>query len=136
MENDKKRDTEDSASKVYYEEFKKFRNREILYQKAMIEKMEAKHRASRVTLTGLVLAFCSLIFTLTTILLEDGKYIDKISTQKDISSIILNGGDLRAIKQALENQSKISELKLIFTSKESYYPKGIALSYVLEDVRV
>lgn len=136
MSDNENQEKEDVKSKAKYEEFKKFRNREILYQKAMLEKIEGRHRASRITLAALTLTLFSLIFTFTTVFLEDGKYIDKEKAQKDISTIIVNGGDLRAIKQALINQSKISEFKLIFSLKEAYYPRNIALSSVLEDVRV
>ncbi|GAB3101345.1 hypothetical protein G8770_15950 [Aestuariicella hydrocarbonica] len=119
-----------------YSEFKKLRHRELLYQKAMLQRLEAKKRSYTWVLAALTAGLFSAIFSLVTVSLEDGRYIDKESLQRDIVTIVSNNGDLRAIKQSFANQSTISELKLILSSKSSYYPKTIALSSVLDDVRV
>lgn len=136
MHSDIERNKENMQKKENYEEFKRFRNRELLYQKAMIEKIEARSRTSRLYLLMLSISVFSIMFSIMMLFLEDGKYIDKNILQKDISLIISNDGDLRAIKQAFANQPKISDFKMILSSKAEYYPKTIALSSVLDDVRV
>ncbi|MGY3902215.1 hypothetical protein ACW5XF_07060 [Aeromonas lusitana] len=130
------RNKENMQKKENYEEFKRFRNRELLYQKAIIEKIEARSRTSRLYLWMFSVSVFSIMFSIMMLFLEDGKYIDKTLLQKDISLIISNDGDLRAIKQAFANQPKISDFKIILSSKAEYYPKTIALSSVLDDVRV
>ncbi len=131
MENNKKEDTEYSKT---LRDSERRRFREALVQHAMAE--EQKIRKSRASTLLVVLNVALTVLIITMIRQENGKFIEKKEAQKDISSIISNGGDLRAIKQALENQPKTSTLNLMLSSKEAYYPKGIALSYVLEDIRL
>lgn len=68
--------------------------------------------------------------------LDDKKYIDKKQVQLDLTTIVKNGGDLRAIRQAFSSQPLLSSVKLIFKSKSSYYDTSIPLSSVLADLRV
>lgn len=119
-----------------YDKFKKIRNRELLYQKALQERLAEKNRISIWVLLSLMVGLFSGVFSLITLSVEEGRYIDKATMQKNLATVITNGGDLRAIKQSFSNQPAISEVRLIFTSKSSYYPKSIALSSVLDDVRV
>jgi hypothetical protein len=70
------------------------------------------------------------------ILIEENKFIEKFVLQKDIETIISNGGDLGAIKQALQTQSAVSSLKIIFSNKADYYGVDVPLSIVLSDIRV
>lgn len=84
----------------------------------------------------LIFALCLSIASLTAILIKDIQYIDKTKIQEDLSTIISNDGDLRAIKTSFETQEKISGISLLLASESSYYNSNIALSSVLDDLRV
>lgn len=73
--------------------------------------------------------------TLSSLLLNEKQIIEKPSLQKTISTLISNDGDLRAVKQALKNSPKNSKF-LDFGKTESHYPHDVALSTVLDDLRV
>jgi hypothetical protein len=61
--------------------------------------------------------------------------IDKKITRSEVSKIITNDGDLRAVKYALSYQPHIPSIKTIFSSDSDYYPANVALSTVLDDIR-
>lgn len=68
--------------------------------------------------------------------LSDELYLNKKDLQKNIVNIVNNDGDLRAIKQLFSNHPKTTKLAQTFSSESSFYPKTIALSSVLDDIRV
>lgn len=66
---------------------------------------------------------------------SSGPQIDKKTTRTEISKVIENNGDLRAVKYALSYQPHISSIKTILSSSADYYPANVALSTVLDDIR-
>lgn len=98
--------------------------------------MERENRKRRLIFSFLFLPLLSVMSALSFLLIDDQKYIEKQTIQDDLKSIISNGGDLDAIKQAFISQPSVSQAKLIFTSKSSYYDAGTPLSVVLNDLRV
>ena len=114
----------------------KERNRRLHYQKAVLERIEQRSKRKRVYLLLLLLPLLSIMTSLSLILVEEKKFVEKIVLQKDIEEIIVNGGDLEAIRQASRTQSTENVLKVIFSNRDDYYNVDIPLSVVLSDIRV
>lgn len=126
----------ESPDKNEFESFVRQRNRQLHYQRAVFQRMERENRRRRLILLFLFIPLTSLMVALSLLVLDDKKYIDKKQVQLDLTTIVKNGGDLKAIRQAFSSQPLVSSLKLTFTSKSSYYDSSIPLSSVLADLRV
>lgn len=121
------------SSSEEYSEYIKIRNAYLSREKAKDKKF---FTIAFTLILALIPAFFGAFIAATNISSAPSRYIDKKSLQEQITSIISNNGDLRSIKHALATQPLIGDLKLIFTSKQGYYPDNIALSSVLDDLRV
>ncbi len=60
---------------------------------------------------------------------------DKKNTIEDVSLIIKNGGDLKAVKHAISNQDPLNKYLYLF-HRVAYYSANHSISFVLEDIRV
>lgn len=112
------------------------RNRELHYQKALIQRLERQSRTRRLYLSALVLPLFSIMTALIISVVEREEFIDKSAVQSDFSILITNGADLDAVKQALLTQPKVGQISTFFSSDQDFYASDIPLSTVLNDVRV
>ena len=129
--------TEESKNSTHeYKNYIHVRNKNLHYHKAVLARIERENRKRRLIFSALFLPLLSVMSALSFLLIDDQKYIEKQALQDDLKSIISNGGDLDAIKQAFATQPSVSQVKLIFTSKSSYYEAGTPLSTTLNDLRV
>ena len=119
-----------------HDDYIRNRNKKLHYHKALMMRMERENRRQRLFLFLILVPLLSIMSALSLILIDKQKYMDKQSLQNDLKSIITNGGDLDAIKQAFVTQPPVNPLKLIYTSESSYYEAGAPLSTVLNDLRV
>lgn len=127
---------ESSVDKEALELINSIRERNYYRRRSLEAEKKARLKVS-IVFTFAVLTLLSATFT--SLVLggyPDKKYIDRKQTQEEVALIISNGGDLRAVKRALENRPNVNGFKVIFSSGELYYPGSVALSYVLEDVRL
>lgn len=129
-------ETEEEIQRKKFAYYTRRRNRELHYQKALLERMERENRKRRLIFTVFLIPLLAMMTSLSLLLLEDKKYIDKEVLQSDISTIISNDGDLDAVKQAFLTQPLVSQIKILFSSKSPYYENEVPLSSVLSDVRV
>lgn len=125
-----------NLTKENYIRFKNIAQREMLHRRAIMERFEYRNRRLRFVMLAFAASLIGLIYSLMSIYLMEGSFIDKKILQEDISNIVKNDGDLRAIKQALITQPKVSDLKILFSPQENHYRGGVALSIVLDDVRL
>jgi hypothetical protein len=86
---------------INHKSFIRERNRRLHYQKAVFERIERQNRRRRLYLLFALLPLVAAMTSFSLILIEENKFIEKFVLQKDIETIISNGGDLGAIKQAL-----------------------------------
>lgn len=126
----------ETPDKNKLESYVRMRNRQLHYQRAVLQRMERENRRRRLFLLILLFPMISLMMTLSLLVLDERKYIDKKSAQQDLTTIVKNGGDLNAIKQAFSSQPLENSIKLIFASKSDYYEKNSPLSTVIADLRV
>lgn len=127
---------ESKDSNYEFENYIRIRNKKLHYHKAVLARIERENRRRRLVFSVLFLPLISVMSALSFLLIDDKKYIEKQALQDDLKSIISNGGDLDAIKQAFATQPSVSQVKLIFASKSSYYETGTPLSTALNDLRV
>lgn len=123
-------------NKEEYQRFKRLNQREMIHRRVLMERIEARAKKLRLVMVALTASMMGLMFSLMSLYVNEGSYIDKNSLQNDISNIVKNDGDLRALKQSLINQPTVSKIKTLFSSQEGYYRNGVALSTVLDDVRL
>lgn len=126
----------ESPDRRNYESFVRVRNRQLHYQRAVLQRLERENRRRRLILIVLFLPLISMMMALSLKVLDEKKYIEKKVAQSDLTTIVKNGGDLKAIRQALSSQPLVSSLKLILMSKSSHYDSSTPLSSVLADLRV
>lgn len=126
----------DDFEQMEYESLIKERNRKLHYQKAVLERIERESRKRRLYLLTALIPLLSIMISFSLLLIEEKKFVEKTVLQSDIETIILNGGDLESIKQALRTQPTVNSLKVIFSKKSDYYNVDIPLSIVLSDIRV
>lgn len=126
----------EQIDRIVMEKLISSRNRQLHYQKAVLQRMERENRRRRLWFMMIILPLFSVMISMSIVMLENKKLIDKESVQKDLKAIIENGGDLKAVQHAFSSQPQIDSIKLIFSSKFNYYESGIALSIVLSDLRV
>lgn len=112
------------------------RNRRLHYQRAVLARIERESRKRRLYLLAALFPLLSIMMAFSLLLIEEKKFVEKTVLQSDIETIILNGGDLESIKQALRTQPTVNSLKVIISNKSDYYNVDIPLSIVLSDIRV
>ena len=126
----------DDVEDMSFESFIKQRNRNLHYQKAVLERIERQNRRRRIYLLVLLLPLLSVMTSFSLLLIDENKLLEKAALQEDIQTIVSNGGDLEAIKQSLRTQTTVSSMKAIFSNKSDYYREDVPLSVVLSDIRV
>jgi len=117
-------------------EFVKLRNRELHYHKALLLRMERENRRRRLIFISLAMPLFSLMAALFAILLQGKELIEKRGLQRDISTIIINGGDLSAVKRSLQSYPTAKPWAVFFPGKSELYSRDIPLSSVLSDIRI
>ena len=127
---------ESAQLKAEREKYLHARNKNLYYHKAVLARIERDSRRQRLLFSIVLIPLLAIMSSLSFLLIDNQRYIEKQSLQDDLKSIISNGGDLNSIKQAFTSQPQASQIKAIISSKSSYYEAGIPLSTVLNDLRV
>lgn len=79
-----------------------------------------------------IIAICA--SSTATLLFDAKNVISKAAVQENISKLIENDGDIRAIKHVFKS-SPIKKTYFTYRTKTEYYPENVALSTILDDLR-
>lgn len=118
------------------ESFFRERNRRLHYQKAVIARLERQSRIRRLFLLAVLVPLLAAMISLSLILIQEKKFVEKAVLQSDIEKIISNGGDLASIKQSLVSQPMVTPINFLFSNRSDYYNIDTPLSTILSDIRV
>jgi|SRR5690625_1301418 len=129
-------DNKDNDRREDLESWVKARNKQLHYQRAVLQRLERENRRRRLFLITLLIPLMSMMTSFSLLLIDDKKYFDKKQVQEDLRLIVENGGDLEAIKQAFQSQNTVNSIKMLVARKSDYYDVSVPLSSVLSDLRV
>src|SRR5690625_4722764 len=99
-------DNKDNDRREDLESWVKARNKQLHYQRAVLQRLERENRRRRLFLITLLIPLMSMMTSFSLLLIDDKKYFDKKQVQEDLRLIVENGGDLEAIKQAFQSRSE------------------------------
>lgn len=104
-------DSVDSVEHLHREYLFRERNRRLRHSKAVLSRIESDNRKKRLYLLLTLMPLLAIMIAFSILLIDEEKFVEKSYLEQDIKNIIVNGGDLEAVKYSLNSQLDIGFLR-------------------------